>query len=352
MKHYRSLPVTMVAAVVIFIAPVTLAHANNELTRNQSEQGQAPPISEEPPQQDPMSERDTPFLGATFIEISCGEKASIPFAPDSGAFSYNHEQFAKKQEVLSAFAPAPPPQSVCVPWSSLQARLIDQASERTSIRWKDVLMQSVSFTTTMNLFRLATEPSTRRDLRGPFWKDYFNSVKSVRGWRDGDEFLVNYIGHPMEGAVSGAILIHNDPKGNQLRFGRDKKYWVSRLKALGWATVISTQFELGPFGEASIGNVGMTPSEKSRHPAAYVDLVVTPLAGTAWLVGEDMLDRFLIRRVERRTTNRLVRAIFRSLFNPSRSFANSMRGHWWWHRDDRPLKEGGRGPTNLKAQEQ
>jgi hypothetical protein len=346
----------MVIAVVILIAPVTLAQPNNDPTRNQSEQGKAQAISEEPPQQDPTFERDTPCLGGTFIEISCGEEASIRFAPYSGAFFYDHERSGKKQDVLSSFAPAPPPPNVCVPWSSLQALRIDQASERreptTSIGWKDVLMQSLSFTTAMNLFRLATEPSTRRDLRGPFWKDYFKSVKSLRGWRDGDEFLVNYIGHPMEGAISGTILIHNDPKANQLRFGRDKRYWISRLKALGWATVVSTQFELGPFGEAAIGNVGMTPSEKSRHPAAYVDLVVTPLAGTAWLVGEDMLDRFLIRRVERRTTNRLVRAIFRAFFNPSRSFANSMRGHWWWHRDDRPLKEGGRGPTNLKAQEQ
>jgi hypothetical protein len=31
---------------------------------------------------------------------------------------------------------------------------------------------------------------------------------------------------------------------------------------------------------------------------AYVDLVVTPVAGTGWLVGEDMLDHFLIRRLE------------------------------------------------------
>lgn len=211
------------------------------------------------------------------------------------------------------------------------------------IHWKNTLLQSLKFTAIMNAFRIATEPSTRKDLKGLFWKDYINSVKSVRGWQDGDEFLVNYIGHPMQGAVSGAILVHNDPAGRNLRFGRSKEYWISRLRALGWAAAVSALFELGPFGESSIGNVGLTPSEKSRHPAAYVDLVVTPIVGTGWLIGEDMLDRYLIRRIEARTTNRFVRLMVRSFLNPSRSFANMLRGEWWWHRDDRSLREGERG---------
>src|SRR5262249_28473254 len=29
---------------------------------------------------------------------------------------------------------------------------------------------------------------------------------------------------------------------------------------------------------------------------AYVDLVVTPVVGAGWLVGEDMIDRYLIQR--------------------------------------------------------
>jgi hypothetical protein len=213
---------------------------------------------------------------------------------------------------------------------------------KRGIQWNDTLLQSLTFTAIMNAFRIATEPSTRKDLKGPFWKDYFNSVKSVRGWKDGDEFLVNYIGHPLEGAVSGNILVQNDQSANKLPFGRSKQYWMSRLKAFGWAAALSTQFELGPFGEASIGNVGLTPSEKSRHPAAYVDLVVTPVAGTGWLIGEDILDRFLIKKIESRTTNRFIRLMLRSWLTPGKSFANMMRGQWWWHRDDRPLKEGGR----------
>jgi len=241
------------------------------------------------------------------------------------------------------FAAKTYPQSHRVPfWLSEAFKPVPEL--KRGIQWKDTLLQSLTFTTVMNAFRLATEPSTRKDLQGPFWKDYFNSVKSVRGWRDGDEFLVNYIGHPLEGAVSGNIFIQNDMSSNQLSFGRSRQYWMSRLKAFGWAAALSTQFELGPFGEASIGNVGLTPSEKSRHPAAYVDLVVTPVLGTGWLIGEDMLDRFLIKKIEARTTNRFVRLMFRSWLTPGKSFANMMRGQWWWHRDDRPLKEGGRSP--------
>jgi len=235
------------------------------------------------------------------------------------------------------------PESHRVPFWLTEAINPDPELKR-GIQWKDTLLQSLTFTTVMNAFRVATEPSTRKDLKGPFWQDYFNSVKSVRGWRDGDEFMVNYIGHPLEGAVSGNIFIQNDMSANQLSFGRSRQYWMSRLKAFGWAAAISTQFELGPFGESSIGNVGLTPSEKSRHPAAYVDLVVTPVLGTGWLIGEDMLDRFLIRKIEARTTNRFIRLMFRSWLTPGKSFANMMRGEWWWHRDDRPLKEGGRSP--------
>jgi hypothetical protein len=68
---------------------------------------------------------------------------------------------------------------------------------------------------------------------------------------------------------------------------------------------------------------------------AYVDLVVTPVAGTGWLVGEDMLDRYLIRRLEDKIGNRKLRILIRTFLNPTRSFANVLRGHWPWYRDNR-----------------
>ena len=203
--------------------------------------------------------------------------------------------------------------------------------------WDGAIRQSLLFTGVMHGFRLATEPGTRAELRGPFFKDYFRSVRNLRGWGDGDPFLVNYIGHPMQGAVSGYIQIHNDPKGIKQEFGMRKSYWQSRLKAMGWATLVSTQFELSLISEASLGNVGLKPTEKSQHPMGWVDLVTTPTAGTGWLVMEDLLDRFIVRRVENKFSNRAPRALVRSFLNPTRSFANLMRFKYPWRRDGRPL---------------
>lgn len=189
----------------------------------------------------------------------------------------------------------------------------------------------------MHVFRIATEPSSRTDLAGRFFPEYFASVSHLRGWRDGDEFYVNYLGHPLEGAVSGFIRIQNDSEGVKQEVGRNKDYWRSRLKALGWAALVSAQFEIGPFSEASLGNVGLRPSEKSPHPMGYVDLVVTPTIGMGWLVSEDLIDRYLIRKLEKRTDNRVLRALIRSFPNPCRSFANFMRLKPAWYRDDRPF---------------
>ena len=114
-----------------------------------------------------------------------------------------------------------------------------------------------------------------------------------------------------------------------------KQYWSSRLKAMGWAALFSTQFELGPISEASVGNVGLTPRRQAKNPMAWVDLVVTPTVGTAWLVGEDILDRYLVRRVENNSSSRVVRAFARSFLNPSRSMSNMLRLKVPWYRDDR-----------------
>jgi hypothetical protein len=207
----------------------------------------------------------------------------------------------------------------------------------TGFKWKSAILQSLIFIGVMHAFRMGTEPGSRAELKGAFFPEYFDTIKSLRGWRDGDPAYVNYLGHPFQGAVSGFIQIQNDPKGLREEFDlKSKSYWKSRLKAFGWATVVSTQFELGPLSEASLGNVGLKPSKTSRHPMGYVDLVVTPVVGTAWLVGEDLLDRYVISQIEGKIGRRLVKIVIRGLFNPTRSFANLYRRKWFWYRDYRP----------------
>lgn len=201
--------------------------------------------------------------------------------------------------------------------------------------WDRALRQSFYFLGIQHAFLLANEESTRAELGGPFFKDYFKALRSLRGWGDGDPFIVNYIGHPMMGSVTGFIQVQNDPKGIHEEVSLKKSYWKSRLKAMGWSFVYSTQFELGLISEASVGNIGIKPNGNSNHAMAYVDLVVTPVVGTGWLVGEDALDKYFIRRFEDRMPNRTTLILFRSFLNPTRSFANVMRGKRPWYRDNR-----------------
>lgn len=210
-----------------------------------------------------------------------------------------------------------------------------QWGENAGFQWGSALRQSALFMGIQHAFRLATEEGSRADLKGPFIKDYFTTVTKLRGWDDGDPFIVNYIGHPMMGSVTGYIQIQNDPRGIGQELSLTKSYWKSRLKAFGWSFAYSTQFELGPVSEASLGNVGIRPYGGRKHPMAYVDIAVTPVVGTAWLVGEDALDKYLIRQLDRKVDNRMLRALLRSFLNPTRSMANVLRGKYPWDRDDR-----------------
>jgi hypothetical protein len=172
------------------------------------------------------------------------------------------------------------------------------------------------------------------ELRGPFFSDWGTSVRNVRGWSDGDNSVTNYIAHPMQGAVSGYIYIQNDSRGQYQEFGRSKHYWDGRLKAFAWAAGYSTEFELGPISEAAIGNVGLI---KGR--AGFVDLIVTPLGALGMMVAEDALDRFVLRKLESRTTSQWKLSVYRIVFNPSRSFAGVLRGRFPWQQRPRIPRE-------------
>ena len=202
------------------------------------------------------------------------------------------------------------------------------ASEKAhrGFRWRAATEQTLLFLSIQHAYAF-TQPKTRRDLHGPFFRDYFRSVASLGKWGDGGRFFTNYVAHPMEGALLGFVWVQNDPKGKAAPFGRTKAYWRSRAKALAWSAAWSTQFEIGPVSQASIGNVGLHGKQ------TWVDIVVTPTVGTGWLVAEDALERFVVRRIERRTDNRFVRIFARMLFNPTRSSANLLRFEKPWRRD-------------------
>lgn len=200
-----------------------------------------------------------------------------------------------------------------------------------SIQWQPLIEQSMYFLGIQHGYRLATEKGTRRGFQGPYLRNVANSFGSLRGWSDGDVALVNYVGHPMQGAVSGFIFAQNDPRYRRVEFGTSRAYWRGRLRATAYSFAYSTQFEIGPISEATIGKI------QSRWPQqGMVDHVVTPAIGLGWQVSEDAIDRFVIQKIENRIENIWVRMMVRGWLNPSRSMANMMRGDSPWHRDTRP----------------
>lgn len=205
--------------------------------------------------------------------------------------------------------------------------------ESGGTKWGHVGAQSLFFLGIMHSWRLMIEPDTRAALKGPFFKDYIDSVSLLRGWTDGDAFLTNYVGHPMMGAIAGRILIQNQPASRELQPSWDSKYVKSRLKAFGFSFAYSLQFEIGIISEGTIGNA--MPNQYSNHPFSYIDIVITPTLGTVWTVGEDLLDRYVIQRMEKRTDNRTAVILARSVITPTRAFSNLLRFKKPWYRDDR-----------------
>jgi hypothetical protein len=109
------------------------------------------------------------------------------------------------------------------------------------------------------------------------------------------------------------------------------------MKAMAWSAFWSTQFELGPVSEATIGNVGMM-TKKGHSTMAYVDLVITPVVGTGILVGEDAIDKYVLKRwLETKGLSTRKLKWLRTFLTPTTSVANMLRGRAPWVRDFREL---------------
>jgi hypothetical protein len=209
-------------------------------------------------------------------------------------------------------------------------------------RWGPALRQSAFFMTLEHGARLAFDPPTRQGLKGHYWENYVASVMALKHWRDGDPWIINYVGHPIQGSISSFIYIQNDPRSRNLEFAWSRDYWSGRLRATLWNSAYSTYFELGfPISEASLGHVGVGTQRKARQ--GWVDLVITPTLGAVWLVTEDVLERYVVHPQEFKHQHPWSRALLRSLLTPSRSFANMLRFKEPWFRDSR---SGVTGPVN------
>jgi hypothetical protein len=202
---------------------------------------------------------------------------------------------------------------------------------KQGFQWRSALLQSFLAFSIAHAERFPTEKGTRHSIHGPFWKNYWHDVQNIHGWEDGDGFLTSYIAHPMEGAMAGYIQRQNDPKYRNVEFGTTQRYWNSVLRSLAFSTLYNVAWSLSPYGEAGLGNVD------THAPPGLVDPVGSEMLGTAWLVGEDAVDRYLIRRIEDRYQNTVIRAFARGGLNPIRSYSNMLRLKVPWYRDSRSL---------------
>ena len=225
------------------------------------------------------------------------------------------------------------------------------------IQWKPMVVQTLEFTVFEHAWRAAWDPGLRYLIaHKPFWHDYGASLTDyhMENWSDGDDFLVNDIGHPMEGAVYGRIFLQNDPK-SFVQIGKHNGYWTSRLSTLPWMFLWSTEFEVGPLSETSIGNQGgyyysigcgtkksclTTPPYSAgvnRHTGiggitnntGWTDFIITPTVGLGWILAEDAIDRYIVTPIARE--HRILGGrVLRSALEPTRSMAALFSGKFPW----------------------
>jgi hypothetical protein len=183
-----------------------------------------------------------------------------------------------------------------------------------------------------------------------YWRDYKQSLSAWihSGWNDGDPNMYGYVGHPIQGLATSYIQIQNDPASEKLGFSNTKAYWKRVLKATIFNAVYSTQWNIGPLSEPTIEKYGT----KARPPwnqdgswpcttkncytgVGQIDLVMTPLAGMGWLVGEDWLDKNVTERIEAHTTSRVLIDTVRCGLNPIQVGTNFLHGKRPWYRASR-----------------
>jgi hypothetical protein len=194
------------------------------------------------------------------------------------------------------------------------------------------LKASFRFLMFEHLARMTFQSKTRAELGGSFWSDYARSVSMPRTWGDTDGWAINYLGHPIQGAATGRIWIDYS-KDRNLPTAMNASYLRSRGKAAAYSAIYSVQFEVGPLSEASIGNVGMRP-----ETTGWTDYFITPAGAFGYMVAEDLLDKYVAKWVEARTTNIMIRAAVRVLCGPAHALANMSELRNPWYRSGRPLR--------------
>jgi hypothetical protein len=260
--------------------------------------------------------------------------AAVAQSPQAGFSLVRRESVAS----LGAGAPAP----------KLTTAELDAACQSGKLRgkpckldWLPMLWQAFEATAVENAGNIAFDSDTRNALtNNPYIATWFKCVHQYRyrQWSDDTPFIVHDIGHPMQGASVYSIYAQNDPKSRGLMFANNGNYWRGKFKAMAFVTLFEIQWKIGPASEAAIGNSGLntyyTPSVIGRttNETGFQDFVITPVYGLGWNIAEDLVDRFIMPHIWKRTHNRLIFTALLPL-TPCRDAANILRYKPFYYRD-------------------
>jgi hypothetical protein len=248
---------------------------------------------------------------------------------------------------------APGPHAVASgpPVNNMNSPKISSEGKTEKFHWRRALEESFTFLAIEQAWVVHTDFRWVVSENGiPFnhyWRDYKQSLSTwwQAGWSAGENPMYNYVGHPIQGAITSYIEIQNDPKSRDLEFSKSKAYWRSRLTATLWNGIYSTQWSIGPLSEMTVEKYGA----KDRPPwnanntfpcdtktcywgVGKVNLVMTPVGGLGWVLAEDWMDKKIVRRVESSTRSRFLIDTVRCTFNPIRAGANILYGNRPWFR--------------------
>jgi hypothetical protein len=235
-----------------------------------------------------------------------------------------------------------------------------QPPRKEGLQWRPALEESFTFLVIEQAYVVHTDFNWVVSENGiplnHFWRDYKQSLTSWNhaGWSAGEDPLYNYVGHPIQGALTGYIEAQNDPRYEKVEFSKTKAYWISRIRATLWNGVYSTQWSIGPLSEMTVEKYGAKDrppwnsdgswpcnTNKCYSGVGKVNLVMTPVGGLGWMLAEDILDKEIAERLEAHTHSRFLINTVRCVLNPIRGGALILHGEHPWYRASRDPQDAG-----------
>jgi hypothetical protein len=130
--------------------------------------------------------------------------------------------------------------------------------EKGAIAWRSLLRDSIVLLLAQQTYRLTLEDNTTREnLGGPFFKEWFASASTLCCWDDGDRMTTNYLFHPLLGSTTSFVFANNHRASQETPIAISRRYWKAKGAQGLYSFIYSLNYELGPLSEASIGNVGL-----------------------------------------------------------------------------------------------